>query len=228
MIDTCADIRQSLAGAHAREAGLHLGNARAPRQSKPLRLTSGVRGVRAGPREPESRGSSGISAENLRRLYAEHRAILRRHCTRILGESASAEDAVHEVFLRVARFRGQLPETAELRPWLFRIATNHCLNELRRRAIRARDLPGAWTDHPEDSLAARSDLRCFLTQLPRRACVVAWLTFGHGMLQQEVADVLGVSRRTVVTDLNRIRSSLSRLHAPRAPSPRREPEESTT
>jgi RNA polymerase sigma-70 factor, ECF subfamily len=157
---------------------------------------------------PDSRmgGLPGISAQELRRLYGEQRAALCSHCGRILGDSPSAEDAVHEVFLRVARWRGHLPEGSELRPWLFRIATNHCLNELRRRAMRARVPLVAAEAHPENTLAARSDLRTFLARLPERVCAVAWLSYAQGMLQQEVADTLGVSRRTVVSDLNQIRS----------------------
>lgn len=158
------------------------------------------------PAEPCLGRLPGISSQELRRIYAEQRAVLHSHCGRLLGDSPSAEDAVHEVFLRVARFRGHLPEGAELRPWLFRIATNHCLNELRRRAIRARRLPLASESHPESAMAARSDLRTILAHLPERARAVAWLSFGQGMLQQEVADTLGVSRRTVVSDLNQIRS----------------------
>lgn len=148
----------------------------------------------------------GISPQELRRLYAEHGSSIRGYCGRLLGDVASAEDAAHEVFLRVARFRGAVPSRAEVRPWLFRIATNYCLNELRRRRVRAQTTPRPWLLHPEDALLARSDLRGLLESLPPRACAVAWLTYVDGMLQQEVADTLGVSRRTVVSELHRIRA----------------------
>ena len=90
---------------------------------------------------------------------------------------------------------------SEMRPWLFRVATNHCLNELRSRGVRARTPPQlalTTTSNLEDVMAARNDARRFLERLTPRARAIAWLTYVDGMLQQEVAETLGVSRRTVV------------------------------
>lgn len=147
--------------------------------------------------------------QDLHRLYAEHGRSILAHCTRILGDYASAEDAAQEVFLRVRRYAGRLPEASEIRPWLFRIATNHCLNELRSRDVRARTPPhlvGMTTANQEDTMAARNDAQRFLERLPPRARAIAWLTYVDGMLQHEVAETLGVSRRTVVNYLNQVRS----------------------
>lgn len=148
---------------------------------------------------------------DLRQLYAEHGRSILTHCARILGDYASAEDATQEVFLRVGRCAGRLPEATEMRPWLFRIATNHCLNELRSRGVRARTPPqliGMTTANLEDTMAARNDAQRFLERLPPRARAIAWLTYVDGMLQQEVAETLGVSRRTVVNYLNQVRTRL--------------------
>jgi RNA polymerase sigma-70 factor (ECF subfamily) len=165
---------------------------------------SGVAGA-----APDSFGPQ--ARHDLKQLYAEHGPGIRSHCARLLGDSASAEDATHEVFLRVRRYAGKLPDSSEMRPWLFRIATNHCLNELRSRGVRARTPPqlvGMTTANLEDSMAARNDARRFLERLPPRARAIAWLTYVDGMLQQEVAETLGVSRRTVVNYLNQVRSRL--------------------
>jgi RNA polymerase sigma-70 factor (ECF subfamily) len=148
---------------------------------------------------------------DLEQLYATYGRGLLMHCARILGDWASAEDATQEVFLRVRRCAGRLPNPSEARPWLFRIATNHCLNELRSRGVRARTPPqivAMTTINLEDSMAARNDARRFLEQLPPRARAIAWLTYVDGMLQQEVAETLGVSRRTVVNYLGQVRSRL--------------------
>jgi RNA polymerase sigma-70 factor (ECF subfamily) len=157
-------------------------------------------------------GSFGPQAESdLKQLYGEHGPSIRAHCGRLLGDVASAEDATHEVFLRVGRYLGRLPEPGEMRPWLFRIATNHCLNELRSRGVRARTPPQlthTTTSNLEDVMAARNDARRFLERLPPRARAIAWLTYVDGMLQQEVAETLGVSRRTVVNYLNQVRARL--------------------
>jgi RNA polymerase sigma-70 factor, ECF subfamily len=149
--------------------------------------------------------------QELHELYAEQGRSIVAHCARILGDHASAEDAAQEVFLRVRRCAGRLPAASEMRPWLFRIATNHCLNELRSRGVRARTPPqliGMTTANLEDTMVARNDAQRFLERLPPRARAIAWLTYVDGMLQQEVAETLGVSRRTVVNHLSQVRSRL--------------------
>jgi RNA polymerase sigma-70 factor (ECF subfamily) len=148
---------------------------------------------------------------DLEQIYAAHGRPIFTHCLRLLGDAASAEDATQEVFLRVRRHSGRAPESDEMRPWLFRIATNHCLNELRSRGVRARTPPqltGLVTSNLEDSLAAQNDARRFLERLPPRARAIAWLTYVDGMLQHEVAETLGVSRRTVVNYLSQVRTRL--------------------
>lgn len=153
------------------------------------------------------------SARYLERLYQRHGRAVLNHCTRLLGDVASAEDATQEVFLRVRR-AVRLPPPAEMRPWLFRVATNYCLNELRRRSVRAhgsQQLGDVELASGEDALVARSDARDFLQQLSPRARAVTWLTYVDGMLQREVADLLGVSRRTVVSELHRAQLALAGL-----------------
>src|SRR5262249_54088703 len=62
---------------------------------------------------------------------------LRLHCYRMLGSSHDGDDVVQETLLRAWRARGDLHDPALLRPWLYRIATNACLDELKRRPRRA-------------------------------------------------------------------------------------------
>ena len=153
------------------------------------------------------------SARYLERLYQRHGRAVLSHCTRLLGDVASAEDATQEVFLRVRR-AARLPPAAEMRPWLFRVATNYCLNELRRRSVRAhgsQQLADVEVASAEDALVARSAARDFLQQLSPRARAVTWLTYVDGMVQREVADLLGVSRRTVVSELQRAQLALASM-----------------
>jgi RNA polymerase sigma-70 factor (ECF subfamily) len=154
---------------------------------------------------------AGRKACELERLYADYRPLIVAHCARLLRDSSLAEDATQDVFLRVRRHAAHLPEPSQIRPWLFRVATNHCLNELRNREVRTRCFPELVQievlDH-EESMSARNDARRLLSRLPPRARAVAYLTYVEGMLQREVAETLGVSRRTVVTHLSEMRLHL--------------------
>jgi RNA polymerase sigma-70 factor (ECF subfamily) len=84
-----------------------------------------------------------------------HRRELLIHCYRMLGSLPDAEDAVQEALLRVWRYRDSLKEGAPLRPWLYRVATNVCLDAIardqRRAALAARAAADeAWTSEPEN------------------------------------------------------------------------------
>jgi RNA polymerase sigma-70 factor (TIGR02960 family) len=69
-------------------------------------------------------------------LADRHRRELHVHCYRMLASFDEAEDLVQETFLRAWRARDTLEGGAALRAWLYRIATNACLDALRRRSRR--------------------------------------------------------------------------------------------
>jgi RNA polymerase sigma-70 factor (ECF subfamily) len=70
------------------------------------------------------------------RLVESHRRGLHAHCYRMLGSLHDAEDAYQESMLRAWRALPGLREDAALRAWLYRIATNVCLNAIARRPRR--------------------------------------------------------------------------------------------
>jgi len=69
------------------------------------------------------------------------RAELQLHCYRIIGSLQDAEDLVQETLLAAWRGLERFEGRASLRSWLYRIATNHCLNALRARRRRPHELP---------------------------------------------------------------------------------------
>ena len=85
------------------------------------------------------------------------------------------------------------------------IATNYCLNEIRGRKLRpapVEQIPESYTPgSPDDPIADRELVQRLVHQVPEKLRTVAWLCHVDGLEQAEVAEILGVSRRTVVNRL---------------------------
>jgi RNA polymerase sigma-70 factor (ECF subfamily) len=77
-----------------------------------------------------------ISEEAFTALVEGHRRELRVHCYRLLGSYDEAEDLTQEAFLRAWRARETLEGVGNARAWLYRIATNLCLDFLRKHSRR--------------------------------------------------------------------------------------------
>jgi RNA polymerase sigma-70 factor (TIGR02960 family) len=86
--------------------------------------------------------------EAFRELIDPYRGELQVHCYRILGSVQDAEDLLQETLLAAWRGLERFDGRASLRSWLYRIATNRCLNALRDRGRRPREVP-AMAEPPE-------------------------------------------------------------------------------
>ncbi len=155
-------------------------------------------------------------------LFARWGGRLLGYLQRMVSDSATAEELVQEAFLRVYRARERYRADSRFSTWLYRIATNLALNELRRPR---RSRPHTSTDDeespltlvssgpgPEASAEARlavSDLTTELERLPERQRMALWLSAVEGQSYAEVAQALGTTDKSVKSLVHRARSTLA-------------------
>jgi len=132
---------------------------------------------------------------------------------RILGKRQDAEDVVQQAFLRLYEARSLYNPKWRLSTWFYRILTNTCVDELRRRRtlIPLEAWDGRSAERPDQSLE-RSEraqmLQSALATVPPEARTILTLYYGDGRSYQEIGAIRGVSVNTVKTHLRRGRLAL--------------------
>jgi RNA polymerase sigma-70 factor (ECF subfamily) len=161
-----------------------------------------------------------------------HRHELRVHCYRMLGSFDEAEDLVQETLLKAWRRRETYEGRAPLRAWLYRIATNACLDALDKRVATPVDVPAAVQpypdrllppdDQPDAVVVSRETVAlAFVVAVqrlsPRQRAVVI-LRDVLGWPARDTAELLDTSVAAVNSTLQRARPVL-REHLPTARPP---------
>ncbi|MEU7712955.1 RNA polymerase subunit sigma-70 [Micromonospora chalcea] len=167
-------------------------------------------------------------------LAQRHRRELHVHCYRMLGSFEDAEDTVQETFLRAWRRRETFAGRSTFRAWLYRIATNACLDLLAKcrpepatggevRWLQPYpdrlldELPAAGADEPEAVAVARETIELAylvaVQHLAPRPRAVLILRDVLGWPAKEVAELLGDSVNSVNSALQRARAGM-REHLP--------------
>lgn len=154
-------------------------------------------------------------------LYKAHAGKLYSLVFRMVGNPADADDLLQEIFLSAHRkldgFRGE----SALGTWLYRLATNHCLDFLRSRATKTNQLTDTLDDEPHlfdsgsrgiaEQTVAKMDLERAIAQLPE-GCRAAFLLHDvQGLEHGEVATALGVAEGTSKSQVHKARMRLRAL-----------------
>ena len=134
---------------------------------------------------------------DVEKLYRSHGHVVLRRARSLLGSEHDAQEALQEVFAALLRE----PEAVErnVTGWLYQATTHHCLNQLRNRRTGARLLEqrGPPLTEVGPTAEALAEVRRLLAQMPDDVAAAVVYTHLDGMTHDEVAALLGCSRRQV-------------------------------
>lgn len=141
-------------------------------------------------------------------LYQQYHHVLRRRCRRLLREDHLVDDAMQEIFWTICKqgkqYRG---EPDKILPWLYRVTTTHCLKLLEKNKRWTRNVDLAMEEGAQRyqaNLNAReleqlTAAKALLMRLPPSVREAVLYRFASGMTQQEIAEVMDVTRDQVRT-----------------------------
>lgn len=164
----------------------------------------------------------------LDRLLRRHHDRIYAVCRRLAGNDADARDAAQEALIAIVRGLPRFTGRSSFSTWAYRVATNACLDELRRR--QRRPVPGLPEfEQPNDDLASlatnvadRLDIDTALARLPEEFRAVIVLRDQLGMDYAEIAETLDLAPGTVRSRIARGRARLAELLGNPAPPDRRQ------
>lgn len=172
----------------------------------------------------DRRGANASSDEaTLTRLYEQFKRPIHSYTYRLLGNQEDADDVTQEVFVRACTSWNGLYEREHLSAWLYRIATNLCVDVLRRRKriswwpLSPRNRNDEYSDDMTNDtmayflsdsggipeIAERDLIRLTLSNMPEEYAIVLVLSAAQGVGYQEIADIVGVTPNAAATRISR-------------------------
>jgi RNA polymerase sigma-70 factor (ECF subfamily) len=162
--------------------------------------------------------AQGGDRDALDRLLRAHYDRIYAVCRRLAGNDADAQDAAQEALIAIARGIGRFDGRARFGTWAYRVATNACLDELRRRRRRPiAGLPDEGPSEPaapgpalDETVTSRLALDAALQALPEEFRAAVVLRDVCRLDYAEIAEVLDIPPGTVRSRISRGRAALAR------------------
>lgn len=160
--------------------------------------------------------------EAFRQLVERYQGAVHNLAYRMLGDPQDAEDAAQEIFVRIYRQLGRYDPARKFSTWTLAIATNYCIDQMRRRRMqlvpleniipwaRARD---AGPEGEAITQEARDEVQRLIGRLPEKYRAPLVLRYFEELSCAEIAEVLGMPEGTVKTQIHRARKTLEKLLA---------------
>jgi len=157
------------------------------------------------------------------------RPSLHRYCARMTGSVMDGEDVAQEALIEAYRKLDKYDESRPMKPWLFRIAHNRCIDFLRRKGVRdeaeaAAAMPEAFSPAEPATLGVGKAVEHLVASLPpkERACILLKDVLDYSL--EEIAELVDSTVGGVKAALNRGRAKLASSPVPSQPARSANPE----
>lgn len=163
------------------------------------------------------------TGQDVEDIYKTHYRRVFNLCRYLLNSFDRAEDATHEVFLRVQLKLGSYNPELPLSTWLLKIASNYCMDLLRRKSTERRifdmdssdafDPPSAASSPLSEVLAAErgQDVRAAIGALAEKYRVPLVLAYYNELNYEEISEIIGAERTQVAVLIFRGKQQLRQL-----------------
>jgi RNA polymerase sigma-70 factor (ECF subfamily) len=166
-------------------------------------------------------------------LFSRHTRAIINFAYRFVRERQTAEELAQDIFLRVYESASRYRVEAKFTTWLYRIATNVCLNEIRKSHLRAGRLPleaiargplpacalgcGSSPEKLLEREAISRAIREALNRIPEKQRIAFVLNKYQEFSYAEVAEIMGISEKAVKSLIHRAREALTERLKPILP-----------
>jgi RNA polymerase sigma-70 factor, ECF subfamily len=161
-----------------------------------------------------------VHEQDLENTYRRYFPMIREKCRRVLHDPGEAEDVAQEAFIKLWQARLTTTDEKQTSAWIYKTSTRLAIDRLRQRSQRER-LATQAADHRSPSAASspsseammqtRQELAGLASSIAPDELAVAILRRVDGLSHEEVAEVLGVSARTVRRIVHKLDERLARL-----------------
>lgn len=159
-------------------------------------------------------GDAKIALPSVDELFRKYSPSLYWVCMKYTKNKEDAEDMVNQVFIKVQQHLGAFRGQSSVYTWMYRIATNECIQMLRKRKFEVdgnsvEGLEDRLQVNPEHEMDARLILQRMMAKSDPETVEILFLLYLEGLTQEEVVGKLGISRATVNRKVNAFKALMA-------------------
>jgi RNA polymerase sigma-70 factor (ECF subfamily) len=152
-----------------------------------------------------------MEPDKITELYKKYGFMILGRCQHLLGSEDEAKDAMQVVFMQLLKHYDSIRDKAQVVPWIFNTARNHCFNVLRSRkrfidGIPVEDIE--YIDTFEERMGRKQLITLIMNQMDKNVRDAVYYTYIEELDQKDIQKLIGQSPATIRRNLKRFKDAL--------------------